>query len=76
MSLRFFGFDRNTGNYIEEIASCTVADTGNFSIPADLFRTLQDYPNNFKVRYSRNTQRIDVVDGVVFRQRTVIAENI
>jgi len=70
----FNGYDTFTGDYIEDIALCEVIDDGNFELPADLVQLLQSYENSVDAFYYRDAIRLDLVDGVMFRQRNRVGE--
>ena len=53
---------------------CFTEDDGEFALPPDVAVSLAAQTNDIKVRYSRISRRIDVVDGVLFYQRNSVAE--
>jgi len=74
MNIDFNGFDSETGDYVEQIARCEVIDAGNFELPAELDQFLRSYGNLIDVFYYRSSTRLDLVNGVMFRQLNRVGE--
>lgn len=74
MGLSFYGYAFADGSFIERIADCIVVDDGNFEMPDDLLLTLNNYNGLLDVGYFRRTKRVDLVDDMVFLQRSTVAE--
>ncbi len=74
IGIDFYGHDRVTGDYIEEIANCVVADDGNFELPAELDQFLRSYGNLIDASYYKDSIRLDLVNGVLFRQINRVVE--
>lgn len=64
----FEGYDTVTGEYIEDVARCEVVDDGNFELPAELDQLMRSYENLIDAYYYRDSIRLDLIDGVLFRQ--------
>jgi len=69
IGIDFYGYDTITGDYIEHIANCVVTDDGNFELTAELDQFLRSYGNHIDISYYRDTTRLDLIDGVMFRQK-------
>jgi len=74
ISIYFNGYDTVTGNYIEDIANCVVVDDGNFELPAELDQLLRSYSNFIDAIYYRDSIRLDLINGVLFRQINRVGE--
>jgi len=74
IGIDFYGYDTVTGDYIEDIANCEVTDDGNFELPADLDQALRSYGNSIDAFYYRDSVRLDLIDGVMFRQLNRVRE--
>lgn len=73
MGLSFYGSDFD-GNFVERIADCIVVDDGKFEMPSDLRQTLDGYAGLLEVGYFRRTRRVDLIDDMVFLQRSTVSE--
>jgi len=74
IKIDFEGYEPVTGDYVENIATCSVVDDGNFELPTELDQFLRGYGNLIDAFYAREAIRLDLVDGVLFRQRNRVGE--
>jgi len=73
IAVDFLEYDTN-GRFIGFPFYCYTEDDGAFTLPADAAVSLAAQSNDIRVRYSRISRRIDIVDGVLFFTRTSVAE--
>lgn len=53
---------------------CSVVDDGSFSMPQDVVDAFSETDFSIRARFERVLNRVDFIDGVVFHQRTTVAE--
>jgi len=61
-------------SFVDFAASCVVRDDGSFTMPAEVINFVSTTPYRLRARYARVYNRLDFVNGIVIRQRNVVAE--
>lgn len=69
----FLEFDSN-GNFLGFPVYCEARDDGQFELPLDALNAVLTNENRVIVRYSRESRRIDYIDGIAFFQGMEISE--
>jgi len=67
IGIDFLEFDSN-GNFLGFPVYCEASDDGQFELPLDALNALLSIENRVVVRYSRESRRIDYIDGIAFFQ--------
>ncbi len=74
IQLQFLAYDASHA-FQGFVAKCDLADDGSFTLPAALLDYLSDNSHaRLTSRFSRTYSRIDLANGVVIRQRMMVAE--
>lgn len=73
MQIDFLAYDV-LGNFVDFAGYCDMIDDGSFAMPSDALEFIGNTGLIIEARYSRIYERVDFVDGIVFRQRSEVAE--
>lgn len=73
MQIDFLGYS-DQQRFAGFLATCWVEDDGSFIMPDEVKSLVSESEYEFKVRYSRVYQRLDVANGIVIRQQNQVSE--
>ena len=72
--IQFIAFDPDSGDFIDFPLFCQAVDDGSFELSDEAREFVATAADDLVVRYERAREVVEIVDGIVFRTYTAVAE--